>query len=299
MELAQLDAFISASECGSFSRAAELLKVAQPSLSNRIQSLEREVGQPLFERMGRGVRLTDAGKAFLPYAQRVMRTLEDGRLILDGTRTGSSGNLMIATAPAVGTYVLPKLLEAFCNGREGIDVSVRTGHSQEVLQMVLEDEVQVGFGRPISHPDISTHVLYSDELVLVVSASHRYAKRGAVHLDDLAEDPLILFDRDSGFYSMTMNTFRELGVTPRQKMQLDSIEATKKMVEANLGIALLPAMSVNREMRMGVLKKVRIDTDEPVERSIAVMYRRNKPQSGPMAAFLQLLSDIYNVPLPS
>ena len=266
-------------------------------MSNRIQSLEREVGQPLFERMGRGVRLTDAGKAFLPYAQRVMRTIEDGRLILDGTREGSSGNLMIASAPAVGTYVLPKLLEAFCNGREGIDVSVRTGHSQEVLQMVLEDEVQVGFGRPISHPDIATHVLYRDELVLVVSAGHRYAKRGAVHLDDLANDPLILFDRDSGFYSMTMNTFRELGVTPRQKMQLDSIEATKKMVEAGLGIALLPAMSVNREMRMGVLKKVHIDTDEPVERSIAVMYRRNKPQSGPMAAFLQLLTDIYKVAL--
>jgi len=297
VELAQLDAFISASECGSFSRAAELLQVAQPSLSNRIQSLEREFGQPLFERMGRGVRLTDAGKAFLPYAQRVMRTLDDGRLILDGTREGTSGNLMIATAPAVGTYMLPKLLEAFTNGREGIDVTVRTGHSQEVIQMVLEDDVQVGFGRPIFHPEVTTQVLYQDELVLVVSAAHRYAKRGAVHLDDLADDPLILFDRDSSFYAMTMNTFRELGVTPRQKMQLDSIEASKKMVEANLGLALLPAMSVHREIQMGVLKKVHIDTDEPVAWSIAVMFRRNKPQSGPMSAFLQLLSEIYKVEL--
>jgi DNA-binding transcriptional LysR family regulator len=226
-----------------------------------------------------------------------MRTLDEGRLMLEGTREGSSGNLMIASAPAVGTYVLPKLLEAFCNGREGIDVSVRTGHSPEVLRMVLEDEVQVGFGRPISHPEVATHILYRDGLVLVVSSSHRYAKRGAVHIDDLADEPLILFDRDSGFYSMTMNTFRELGVTPHQKMQLDSIEASKKMVEANLGIALLPAMSVNREIRMGLLKKVHIDTVKPVERTIAVMFRRNKPQSGPMAAFLQLLSDIYHVPL--
>jgi LysR family hydrogen peroxide-inducible transcriptional activator len=107
VELAQLDAFIAAADCGSFSRAADLLNVAQPSLSNRIQSLEREVGQSLFERMGRGVKLTDAGRAFLPYAQRMMRTLGDGLMVLEGTRDGTAGRLSIGSAPAVGTYVLP------------------------------------------------------------------------------------------------------------------------------------------------------------------------------------------------
>lgn len=298
MELAQLEAFISAAECGSFSRAAELLSVAQPSLSNRIQSLEREVGQPLFERMGRGVKLTDAGRAFLPYAQRALRTLDDGRLVLEGTRQGTGGRLLIGTAPAVGTYVLPRILKVFCEGHVGVEVSVRTGHTPDVLQMVLDDDVQVGFGRPMSHPDVTTAVLYSDELVLVVSANHHYAKRGVVNVRDLTGEPLILFDRDSGYYSMIMNAFRRLGVTPRQQMQLDSIEASKKMVESNLGIAMLPAVSVEREIRLGTLKKVHIETDEPVERPIAVMYRTNKPQSGPMAAFLDLLAKIYSTELP-
>lgn len=298
MELAQIDAFIAAADCGSFSRAAELLSVAQPSLSNRIQSLEREVGQPLFERMGRGVKLTDSGRAFLPYAQRMMRTLNDGLMVLEGTRDGTAGRLMIGTAPAVGTYVLPRLLKVFCDNRSGIDVLVRTGHSDEVLQMVLDDDVQVGFGRPISHPEVRTIVLYKDELVLVVSSQHRYAKRGTVTVDDLQEESLIVFDRDSSYYGLIVGLFRDLGVVPQQQMQLDSIEATKKMVESNLGIALLPEVSVEREIRLGTLHKVHIESAEPVQREIAVMYRRNKPQSGPMAAFLDLLGEIYGIKLP-
>ncbi len=298
MELAQLDAFIAAAECGSFSRAAELLNVAQPSLSNRIQALEREVGQPLFERMGRGVKLTDAGNSFLPYAQRVLRTLHDGITTLEGTRDGTAGRLMIASAPAVSTYVLPRLLKVFCDNYQGVDVLVRTGHSDEVLQMVLDDDVQVGIGRPINHPEVHTVTLYQDELVLVVSAQHRFAKRGSVRVADLADDSLILFDRDSGYYSMIVGLFRDLGVVPHQQMQLDSIEATKKMVEANLGIALLPEVSVDREIRLGTLHKVHVESAATLERDIAVMYRRSKPQSGPMANFLGLLGEIYGVKLP-
>ncbi len=298
MELAQLDAFIAAADCGSFSRAADILNVAQPSLSNRIQALEREVGQTLFERMGRGVKLTDSGRAFLPYAQRVLRTLQEGLTVLGGTRDGTAGRLMIGTAPAVGTYVLPRLLKIYCDNRAGVDVLVRTGHSDEVLQLVLDDDVQVGFGRPISHPDVRTIVLYKDELVLVVSSEHRYAKRGSVTVDDLADESLILFDRDSGYHGMILSLFRDLGVVPHQQMQLDSIEATKKMVEANLGIALLPEVSVDREIKLGTLHKVHIEAAGPVERDIAVMYRRNKPQSGPMAGFLELLGEIYRTKLP-
>lgn len=299
MELAQIEAFLAAAECGSFSRAAEVLHVAQPSLSNRIQSLEREVGQVLFERMGRGVRLTDAGRSFLPYAQRAMRSLQDGLRVLQAAREGSAGRLTIGTAPAVGTYVLPKLLKVFCDRHPGVDVSVRTGHSDEVLQLVLEDDVQVGFGRPIHHPDVHTVTLYRDELVLVVSSHHRYAKRGHVSLEELARESLILFDRDSSYYGMIINLFRNVGMVPEQRMELDSIEATKKMVEANLGVALLPEVSVDREIKLGTLHKVHITAAEPVVRETAVMYRRHKPQTGLVAAFLALLSQVYGVELPT
>ncbi len=140
MEIAHIRAFLTAADSGSFSRAAEILEVAQPSLSNRILSLEREVGQVLFERLRRGVRLTDAGRSFLPYAERVIRALDEGEMALVGFREGTSGQLAIASAPAVGTYVLPEVLKAFCQASRGISVVVRTGHSDEVVEMVLQDE---------------------------------------------------------------------------------------------------------------------------------------------------------------
>ena len=194
--------------------------------------------------------------------------------------------------------MLPRVLKTFCDNREGVDVLVRTGHSDEVLEMVLADDVQVGFGRPINHPDVRTIHLYQDELVLVVSSDHRYAKRGTVKVEELAEDSLILFDRDSGYFGLIMGLFQGLGVVPRQQMQLDSIEATKKMVEQNLGIALLPELSVEREIRLGTLHKVHIAAAQPIRRDIAVFYRRSKPQSGPMSAFLDLIGEMYHQKLP-
>ena len=89
------------------------------------------------------------------------------------------------------------------------------GHSDEVLQMALDDDVQVGFGRPINHPDVRTIVLYQDQLVLVVSSDHKYSKRGTVKVDDLADESLILFDRDSGYYGMILTLFRDLTRKPK------------------------------------------------------------------------------------
>lgn len=275
--------------------AAPLIGWVSPSrrLSGRIQSLERSVGQQLFERMGRGVRLTDSGHAFLPYAQRVFRTLEEGRRVLDGARHGTAGHLAIGTAPAVGAYVLPRLLKVFADTSPGVEVSVRTGHSEEILQLISSDDVHIGLGRPLVHPDTTTIELYRDELVLVVAPGHDFARRPMVNMAALAGEPLILFDRDSSYYSMVMATFQDMGVAPNHQMQLDSIEASKKMVEANLGVALLPAVSVEREIRLGTLHTVALETPGPLERAIGVMYRRARPRSGAVMAFLALLGKVY------
>ncbi len=115
---------------------------------------------------------------------------------------------------------------------------------------------------------------------------------------DLDGESLILFDRESSYFALVMNIFRDLGIVPYQQMYMDNIEASKKMVEQNLGIAMLPAVSVEREIKLGTLHKVHLNTPEPVERDIAIMYRRNKPQSGLMSSFLSLIGQIYEVQLP-
>src|SRR3954471_4831591 len=146
MLLAQLEAFSEVARLGNVSRAADTLSVTQPALTARLQGLERELGVDLFVRATRGMTLTDAGRALLPYAQRAIAQVLDGQKAVADLRSGKVGELLIAAAPAVRTYVLPSVLKSFQTSHPHVRMGVRTGHTEEVLAMVLEREVHIGVG---------------------------------------------------------------------------------------------------------------------------------------------------------
>lgn len=299
MDLAQLEAFVRVAEHQSFSRAAEALFLKQPSVSARIQSLERDLGERLFERDGRGVRLTDVGSSFLPYAQRVLKALQESRDALEGLRTLQLGPLRLGSAFTVSTYVLPRILKTYHERFPGVEMSVRTGRSEAILRMVLGDEVHAGMIRAVVHPDIETIPLYDDEVVLVTNPDHPFAAEGEARLEDVGHRPLIVFDRGSSYHDLVQGLFRQAGVVPWTTMEMDSMEATKKMVEEGLGIAMLPRVSVERELELGVLAEVRLRDAEPPRRRIALIYRRNRPPSRTMVAFLNLLHETYGFEWPA
>jgi DNA-binding transcriptional LysR family regulator len=147
VDFGQLEAFVQVAQHRSFSRAAEVLQLTQPSITARIQALERELGEEMFERGGRGVRMTDAGTAFLPYVERILQTLQEGRDAVDEVRHVQLGSLRLGSALTISTYVLPKILSRFCESFPGVDVFIRTGRSEQVLSMLLSDEVHVGLVR--------------------------------------------------------------------------------------------------------------------------------------------------------
>src|SRR5437870_3839751 len=180
--LAQLEAFSEVARLGNVSRAAATLSVTQTALAARLQGLERELGVELFVRAARGMTLTDAGRALLPYAQRVIAQVLDGQKAIEDLRSGKIGELFIAAAPAVSTYVLPAVLKSFQTSHPQVRMGVRTGHTEEVLEMVLRREVDLGVGRPIQHPDAELIPVFDDELVLVVSRHHPFARRDRIRL---------------------------------------------------------------------------------------------------------------------
>jgi DNA-binding transcriptional LysR family regulator len=285
-----VQAFIEVARTGNVSRAAEALYVTQPALTARIQALEKELGETLFVRTGRGVRLTDAGRVFLPAAERAIQAIDDGRQALTDLRSASAGRLALGAAPAVSTYVLPPVLKRFAALHPRVDVAVRTGHSEEILQMVLKDEVQVGLVRTMRHSDIESVPLYDDELVLVCYPQHRFARRGAVDLAEVGRERLVMFDRTSSYYEITQAAFLAAGVTLRGLMELDNIEAAKKMVEEGLGVALLPRVSVAREIGAGLLAEIEVVDAPPVRRSIDAIRRKDAGSPGGVVqAFLQEL----------
>jgi DNA-binding transcriptional LysR family regulator len=214
----------------------------------------------------------------------------EGQKAVEDLRSGKIGALFIAAAPAVSTYVLPTVLKSFQISHPHVRMGVRTGHTEEVLEMVLRREVDLGVGRPIQHPDAELIPLFDDELVLVVSRHHPFAQRDRIRLHQLADDRLILFDRASSYYELTSSLIRQAGVVPESVIEVDNVEAAKKMVIEGLGVALLPRMALLGELRTRALRPVRVIGAPPVRRPIVAIRRADAgTPMGPVAEFLALL----------
>ena len=298
MDLGQIEAFVQVAQHRSFSKAADSLFLTQPSVTARIQSLERDLGESLFERNGRGVRLTEMGSAFLPFARRALKALQEGRDALDGMRNLDIGSLKLGSALTVSTYVLPKILKQYCSTYPGVEVSVHTGRSEQVLQMVLSDDVHCALERTVHHPEIVTIPLYEDDLVLASAPQHRFAKAGSATIEDVGREPLILFDKGSSYSQLIQGVFRQHGLVPHTLMELDTIEATKKMVEEGLGVALLPKVSTKREFEQGTLSSISISNASMPRRQISLIFRKNRKHTRAVLAFFTLLSEQYSAQIP-
>ena len=293
MLFAHLESFVEVARLGNVSRAAQALFLTQPAITARLKSLESDLGVELFVRTHRGMRLTDAGRSFLPYAERTIATVGEGRQLLANLREGTIGALVVAAAPAVSTYVLPRVLHEFRATHPNVRLGVRTGHTEEVLEMVLRSEAHIGVGRPIRHADVELVPLFEDEMLLVVSARHPFATRGKVSMAELAGERLVLFDRTSSYHDLTSSLFRHAGVVPASTLELDNVEAAKKMVQQGLGVALLPRMALSAELKARSLRPVKLTGASVVRRPIVALRRRDAGAPiGPVAAFLDTLKAV-------
>ncbi|MDP6663175.1 MAG: LysR family transcriptional regulator [SAR202 cluster bacterium] len=292
MEIGELKAFVEVAHRTSFRQAAEALFVTQPTVTARIQALERELGERLFDRSTRVVHLTEPGKLFLTHVERGMRALEDARTSVTDFRNSKTGVLRIAAARVIGTYVLPGILHAFRVKRPGVEIVIRTGRSAEVVEMVLNDEVQLGLTRFIQHPKLNAIHLYDEEIVLVTHPSHHFASQASVTLADVGREPLILYDPGSFYYDEIGSACQRAGIVPNVVMQLDSIEATKKMVELGLGISLLPHSSFVQEQEIGTLTSVDIQGDYDVRLATTILHRKIAALAGPSRAFIDVVQEL-------
>lgn len=291
--LSQIEAFVEIARTRTVSRAADALYVTQPALTARLQRLEEELDAKLFVRTPRGMKLTEAGEAYLPHAVKALESLADGRRIVNAFERGGVGRLTVGAAPAVSTYVLPGILRRFTTGHPRVSVSVRTGHSEEILELVVREQADVGLIRELRHPDIVSTPLYQDRVLLVVEPGHRFASRGRIRLEDIAREQLVLFDRTSSYRELTNAIFRGAGVRPEGIMELDNIDAAKKMVQEGFGVALIPYTAVAAELEAGLLREVEVADATPLSRQIVAIRRRDRSmQAGAAEVFLSTLREM-------
>ena len=295
MELAQLEAFIQVAHHRSFSRAAEALFLTQPSVTARIQSLEREIGERLFERTGRSVTLTDAGHAFMPHAQRALTAVQEGTDAIEAVRHGDIGSIRIGASSSIATYVLPGLLRRFRQERPRVHVHLSSGVTEEVMDKLIAGEIHLAVTRLTQHPEVDSLHLYNDDLALVVAPEHAFARRGRATLAEVGKEPFLFFERNSTYHSLIYSMFLRAGVVPESVMELDLMEATKYMVEAGLGVSILPMVSIKREVENRTLVIVDLDMEQPAQREVGVHVLRGRILAPPIKDFLRLLASEYGV----
>ena len=298
MDLGQIEAFIKVADYKSFMRASEALHLTQPSVTARIQALERDLGEELFERTGRGARLTDAGLVFSTYANLILKNVREGRAAVDEVRNIQLGSLRVGSAFTISAYVLPHILSVFRSRFSGIDMSVRTGHSEQVIDMLMDDDIEVGIARTPNHPEIESLHLYDDQIAVIVDSEHPLANTRSSTCADVASESVLLFSRGSSYHSLIKDFFQQASVVPRIEMELDSLESIKRMVEEGLGIALVPRVTVARELLQESLVEVEIVDAPPISRPISLAYHRTRRRSRAAQAFIDIVCEIYKVTLP-
>ena len=299
MDVQALEAFYWIAQTGSFNKAAEKLYLTQPSVTARIQALEKDLGQPLFERKPRGVRLTDAGRVLFPHAERLLTDIRKARQAVHNLETASGGTLIVGSALTISTYTLPEMVARYKLAYPSVEVAIRTGRSQNIQQLVLEDSVQLGLVHsPINvHAEIVSVPLYSEPIVLVVQPNHPLAGQESVTAQQLAAEPFITSDRASRYWAFVEQFWASADVAPRVTLELDSIEATKRMVMFGLGLTMLPRSTVENEIRTNQLAVVPLAGGGHLNRQTVLIYRKGKFWSGISRSFLRILTEMYGIDL--
>src|SRR4029078_13279572 len=290
MQIDQLETFLAVANSGGFHRAAESLRISQPAVSARIKALEESLGVALFSRSRGGLAISDAGRTLRPHAEQLLKQAAAARQAVHDLQPGRGGPLQVAASVSISVYVLPEALKRFQKRHPNVNVTIRSGHSKQVLELVLAGEAEIGLARSLVHPEIETVGLREDPLVLTAHRSdHRAARR--VRLQDVAGLPLILFERGSDDWALTQTLFRSSGLVPNIAYEVDSIETAKQMVGRGLGFAFLPQIAIHRDLRAGRLRAVEITNAEPLRRSLDVVHPRHRPLRREAADLIQQLRE--------
>lgn len=294
MNIQELEAFWWIAQTGSFNRAAQKLFLTQPSVTARIQSLEKELGQSLFQRRPRGVLLTEAGRALLPHAQRVIQDIRRARQVMAGLLRDGSGTLALGCSRTAAAYLLPEMLTRFKARHPEFDITVRTGRAALIQQLVLDGSLQLGLvhGPLNPHPEAGTVVLAEERLVLVAHPQHPLAGAPCLTAPQLVDEPFITPDRSLGFWPLVEQFWASAGLVPRVIMETDSVEAAKRMVRHNLGVTVLPVTCVDQELANGALTAVPLAGSASLERQLLLIHRRDRAWSAAARSFLGVAEGI-------
>lgn len=261
MTLDQLETFVQVARARSFSRAAVMLGLAQPTLSGRIAALESELGAQLFRRRGHTLELTEAGRSLLPYAERMLSLRSEARHEVERTTAGGLGRLILGANPTCSQYLVPRLIEELWRAHAGLHVWVRTALSPLLMESLLDGTTQLAICSS-AQLDPRAQVLwrYEEPLLLVAARDHPLARRGAVRRADLAAHTVL--STQAGPTHLGLRHLLPPGADKQIALEATAGEVMNRLLLRGIGVTVLPAIAVWDELERGELVSVPVEDAE-------------------------------------
>jgi DNA-binding transcriptional LysR family regulator len=288
MDLHTLQVFRAVATEKSFSRAAARLSRTQPAVSMAVQRLEAEVGEPLIDRGGKQLRLTDAGQVVVDFARRFDNLRSELDVALAELRDQGAGRLSIGANESATLYLLP-LITRYRQQYPRVKVQIRRSQSSKIPVEILEGDLEMGvISYEPTDDRLVSRTIYIDHLACVMSPQHRLARRRTISIADLGSETFIAHSVVSPYKEVVLREFERLKVPLRRDVEMPTVEAIRKMVQRNQGVAFLPRMCVEEEIAQGVLREVLV-SELQTERKIRLVYPAGRTLSHAARAFLALL----------
>jgi len=289
MELHPLRVFLTVANERSFSRAAEKLLRTQPAVSLSIQRLESELNEKLIDRSAKDLLLTDAGRIVFDYAKRYENFQGDLEIALAELRDKSAGRLIIGANESSTLYLLDQI-ENYRHKYPKIKVQVRRSLSSRIPAELIDGDLELGLLTYDPEDDrIVTRVIYTDHLAFVVSPEHRLARCAEISITELGAEIFIAHNVVSPYRALVIREFQRNKVPLNMDLEMPTIEAIRKMVQRNQGVAFLPRMVVEEEIRQGIVREVRVK-EMVMDRPIRLAYPARRAVSHAAQAFLDLVA---------
>jgi len=287
--LRQLEVFQAVARTLSFSQAAQELYLAQPTVSMEIKQLEKLVGHPLFERIGRRVYLSAAGKELQQYSQRILGLVDEAMQAMDELKGLRRGTLLLAADTTAGVYVMPPLLGAFQSRYPEVSISMSVVNRSAVQEQLRQNLVDLAIlGQLPDDQALTVASFLQNRLVPIALPTHPLAGRSAIPFAEFAREPLLIREQGSGTRSSTLAAFARNGAAPRLAMELSSNSAIKQGVLAGMGVSVISEQAIALEVKLGMLVALPVE-GFPLVRDWHVVHLKDKRLSPVAAAFMRFL----------
>jgi LysR family transcriptional regulator, transcriptional activator of the cysJI operon len=291
MNITKLQTFITLSECLNFTEAAEQLYCSQPAVSMQIQSLERDLGFPLFDRIGKKLYLTKQGEHFKPYAEQIINLYHSSKEHIKQLDNLAFGTLSFGSSNFVGVNLLPAILSDFNKKFPGIKINMNITSSSQLISMLETNKVEfliLSDRIPIDAVRFHAKTFYQDELMLIVNSQHRLAKRKSCTLEELVNEMWILKPNKSATRNYLESEFKKYGFSSLTYMEISNSEAIKQSVIHGLGISIVSSLAIKQEIKSGLLVALPIEGVK-FHRGISYVHHRGVHLSPATVQFLSLL----------